>query len=84
MRLAAGIPATGSPKQVRALFEQLLGLHALLAVRHMRSVVAAVRDLQPAVGASLQANTDALSKLVASAYGGAQARVEAGSYPARH
>jgi hypothetical protein len=72
MRLAAAA-ATASPKQLRAQFEQLLGLHALLAVRQMRSVIAAAPDLQRAAGASLQQNTDALSRLVASAYGGAQA-----------
>jgi hypothetical protein len=72
LSLAAGTAATASPKEVRAQFEQLLGLHALLAVRQMRSVVAAP-GLGQAAGASLQANTDALSKLVASAYGGAQA-----------
>jgi hypothetical protein len=71
MRLAAA--AQGSPRQVRAQFEQLLGLHALLAVRQMRSVVAAAPDLGQAAAASLQANTDELSRLVASAYGGAQA-----------
>ena len=72
LSLAAGTAATASPKQVRAQFEQLLGLHALLAMRQMRSVVAAP-GLGQAAGVSLQANTDALSKLVASAYGGAQA-----------
>ena len=73
MRLAAASAAQASPRQVRAQFEQLLGLHALLAVRQMRSVVAAAPELQRATEASLQANTDALSKLVASAYGGAPA-----------
>ncbi|HET9289928.1 MAG TPA: hypothetical protein VFQ49_02515 [Actinomycetes bacterium] len=58
---------------MRAQFEQLLGLHALLAVRQMRSVVATAPELQRATEASLQANTDALSQLVASAYGGAPA-----------
>jgi hypothetical protein len=72
MRLAAAT-ATASPKQVRAQFEQLLGLHALLAVRQMRSVVVAAPELQRAAAASLQANTDALSRLVAAAYGSAQA-----------
>jgi hypothetical protein len=73
MRLTAATAAQASPTQVRAQFEQLLGLHALLAVRQMRSVVAAAPDLQRATEASLQANTDALSRLIASAYGGAQA-----------
>jgi hypothetical protein len=73
MRLAAATAAQPSPSQVRAQFEQLLGLHALLAVRQMRSVVAAAPELQRAIGAALQANTDALSRLVESAYGGAPA-----------
>jgi hypothetical protein len=71
--VAATAAAQASPRQVRAQFEQLLGLHALLAVRQMRSVVAAAPELQRATEASLQANTDALSRLVASAYGSAQA-----------
>jgi hypothetical protein len=73
MTLAAATAAQASPRQVRAQFEQLLGLHALLAVRQMRSVVAAAPELQRALEASLQANTDALSRLVESAYGGAPA-----------
>jgi hypothetical protein len=73
MRPVAAIAAQASPRQVRAQFEQLLGLHALLAVRQMRSVVTPVPDLQRALGGSLQANTDALSRLVAEAYGSAQA-----------
>jgi hypothetical protein len=73
IRLAVATITQTSPRQVRAQFEQLLGLHALLAVRQMRSVILAVPELQGAAGAALQANTDALSRLVASAYGGAQA-----------
>jgi hypothetical protein len=64
--------AQASPQQRRAQFEQLLGLHALLAVRLMRGVVAAAPDFVPVVSASLQDNTDALSQLVTAAYGGAQ------------
>jgi hypothetical protein len=71
--LAATAAATTSPRQRRAQFEQLLGLHALLAVRQMRSVVVAAPDFQQVAGVSLQDNTDALSQLVASAYGGAHA-----------
>jgi hypothetical protein len=52
---------------VRAGFEQLLGLHALLAVRQMRSVVTAAPAFGQAAGVSLQANTDELTRLVASA-----------------
>jgi hypothetical protein len=73
MSVAAATVAQASPKQLRAQFEQLLGLHALLAVRQMRSVVAAAPDFQQVAGASLQQNTDALRRLVASAYGGAHA-----------
>jgi hypothetical protein len=68
-RLAAA--AQVSPQQRRARFEQLLGLHALLAVRMMRSVVAAAPDFVPVVSASLQDNSDELSQLVTAAYGGA-------------
>jgi hypothetical protein len=72
-KMAATIAAAqASPKQLRAQFEQLLGLHTLLATRVMRSVVSAAPDLQKAAVASLQENTDALSLLVVSAYGGAQ------------
>ena len=73
MGLVAATATQATPRQVRAQFEQLLGLHALLAVRQMRSMAAAVPELQRAIEASLQANTDALSRLVASTYGGAQA-----------
>jgi hypothetical protein len=69
---AATAAAQASPQQRRAQFEQLLGLHALLAVRLMRSVVAAAPDFVPVASASLQGNTDALSGLVTAAYGGAQ------------
>jgi hypothetical protein len=72
MRRAAAT-ATISPKQVRAQFEQLLGLHALLAVRQMRSLVAAAPAFGQVAGVSLQQNTDALNGLVGSAYGATQA-----------
>jgi hypothetical protein len=61
-----------SPKQLRAKFEQLLGQHAVLVVRSMRSVVSSPAELQQAATAAVQENTDELSRLVASAYGGAQ------------
>jgi hypothetical protein len=73
VRLAAGAAAPTSPRQLRAGFEQLLGLHALLAVRQMRSVVTAAPAFGQAAGVSLQTNTDELTRLVSSAYGGAQA-----------
>ena len=66
------IPANASPKELRAQFEQLLGHHALLAVRLMRSVVAKAPDLREAADASLRENTAALSQLVTTAYGDAQ------------
>ena len=72
----ATAPATAapkaSPKELRAKFEQLLGQHALLAVRSMRSVVSSPAELQQAATTAIQENTDELSRLVASAYGGAQ------------
>jgi hypothetical protein len=72
MTLAA-TAAQASPQQRRAQFEQLLGLHALLAVRLMRGVVAAAPDFVAVASASLQDNTDALSQLVTAAYGDTQA-----------
>jgi len=68
---ATGAAAPGSPTELGAQFEQLLGQHALLAVRQMRGVVAGQRDFREAADAALQENTDALSRLVASAYGDA-------------
>ena len=62
-----------SPRELRARFEQLLGQHTVIAVRLMRSVVAAAPDLRQAAVASLQENTHALHQIVASAYGSAQA-----------
>jgi hypothetical protein len=66
------IPANASPKELRAQFEQLLGHHALLAVRLMRSVVAQAPELRDAADAALRENTDALSQTVTAAYGDAQ------------
>ncbi|HKO84842.1 MAG TPA: hypothetical protein VJ140_09855 [Actinomycetota bacterium] len=63
------VPANLSPKQRRAQFEQLLGEHALLAVRLMRSVVGPAPDLRQAADVELGDNTDALSQLVTAAYG---------------
>jgi hypothetical protein len=71
-RMAAASAVTPSPRQVRAQFEQLLGLHALLAVRQMRGAVRVAPDFVPVANASLVENTDALSRLVSSAYGKAQ------------
>jgi hypothetical protein len=57
-----------SPREVRARFEQLLGQHALLAVRLGRSEVAMDSDLQKVVETSLAANAGALRQSVAVAY----------------
>jgi hypothetical protein len=67
-----GTATKASPEQLGAQFDQLLGRHALLAVRLMRSVVMAAPDFRQAAVASLQDNTNALSQLVGSAYGSAQ------------
>lgn len=70
---AATAAATkASPEQLGAQFDQLLGRHALLAVRLMRSVEMAAPDFRQAAVTSLQDNTDELSQLVSSAYGSAQ------------
>jgi hypothetical protein len=65
---AAPVPADAPARQVRARFEQLLGQHALLAVRLTRSEVAKVPELKAATMTSLAANTDALHQLVGVAY----------------
>jgi hypothetical protein len=59
-----------TPQEVRGRFEQLLGQHALLALRLTRSEVSRTEDFRQVAEASLEENTDALSQLVASAYGG--------------
>jgi hypothetical protein len=61
-------PGSASPKQLRAQFEQLLGQHALLAMRLTRSEVAKASDFRQVAEASLEENTDALSQLVGTAY----------------
>ena len=68
-------PAAGAGAaqgQARVQFEQLLGQHALIAVRLMRSVVAAEPEFRKSAAESLQENTDALSQLVTAAYGAAE------------
>ena len=67
------LAADATPREVRARFEQLLGQHALLAVRLGRSEVAMASDLQKVVEASLAANADALRQSVAVAYDDARA-----------
>jgi hypothetical protein len=66
---AAAPAAKASPQDRRSQFEQLLGQHAILAVRLTRGVVSGEPELQQAVTASLRQNTDGLRRLVAAAYG---------------
>jgi hypothetical protein len=65
---SAPVAANASPQQLRAQFEQLLGQHALLAMRLTRSQVSRTSDFQQVAEASLQQNSDALSQLVETAY----------------
>jgi hypothetical protein len=69
----AALGPDATPREVRARFEQLLGQHALLAVRQARSEVAMQPDLRKVVDASLAANAGALQQLVGATYDGAQA-----------
>jgi hypothetical protein len=64
----AAAAANGSPKELGAQFEQLLGQHALLAMRLTRSEVTNASDVGQVAETSLEANTDALSQLVGTAY----------------
>jgi hypothetical protein len=66
--ISAPVAPNGPPTQLRAQFEQLLGQHALLALRLTRSQVAKTADVQQVAEASLQHNSDALSQLVETAY----------------
>src|SRR5215210_4316883 len=52
----AALGPDATPREVRARFEQLLGQHALLAVRQARSEVAMAPDLKTVVDSSLAAN----------------------------
>ena len=69
----AALAADASPREVRARFEQLLGQHALLAVRLGRSEVAMAPELQKVVEASLAANAGALAQSVGVTYDAADA-----------
>jgi hypothetical protein len=62
--MSAPLAADASPREVRARFEQLLGQHALLAVRLARSEDDKAPDLQRVVQGSLAANTGALEQVV--------------------
>jgi hypothetical protein len=65
---SAPVAANASPQQLRAQFEQLLGQHALLAMRLTRSQVSRTSDFQQVAEASLRQNSNALSQLVGTAY----------------
>jgi hypothetical protein len=67
------LAADATPREVRARYEQLLGQHALLAMRLARSEVANDAELQKVLEGSLAANADALQQLVGVTYDGAQA-----------
>jgi hypothetical protein len=69
---AAGTISKPPPAELQARFDQLLGRHALLAVRLMRSVAMAAPDFRQAAVGSLQDNTGELSQLVGAAYGASQ------------
>jgi hypothetical protein len=69
----AALAADASPREVRARFEQLLGQHALLAVRLARSEVARTPELQKVVQGSLAANEGALTQAVGATYDGTDA-----------
>jgi hypothetical protein len=60
----AALGPDATPREVRARFEQLLGQHALLAVRQARSEVAMAPDLKTVADSSLAANAAALDQLV--------------------
>ena len=61
---ATALAADASPREVRARFEQLLGQHALLAMRLARSEADKAPDLQRVVQGSLAANSGALEQAV--------------------
>ena len=69
---------------VGAQFEQLLGQHALLAMRLARSEVTNASDFGQVAETSLEANTDALSQLVGTAYDDARATASSSCGRVRH
>jgi hypothetical protein len=73
MSTPATLSAGASSREVRATFEQLLGQHALLAVRLARSEADKAPDLQKVVQGSLDANTGALEQAVGVTFDPAQA-----------
>jgi hypothetical protein len=69
----ATLPEDASPREVRARFEQLLGQHALLAMRLARSEADKAPDLQQVVQSSVAANTGAIEQAVGVTFDAAQA-----------
>jgi hypothetical protein len=69
----AALAPGASPREVRARFEQLLGQHALLAVRLTRSQVARNPALEQVLQDSLAANGGAIAQAVGATYDRAQA-----------
>ena len=70
---ATGQPGQAAPaaaqERTRVQFEQLMGQHALVAVRLMRTIEADEPDLRSASTAALQANGQALGELVGTQFG---------------
>ena len=62
-------PVAASPQQVRFQLEQLLGQHAILAVRLMRGEFNKSPDFLEAATSALGLNTTELSAVVSAAYG---------------
>jgi hypothetical protein len=69
----AALTPDASPREVRARYEQLLGQHALLAVRLTRSEAAKSPELQKVVQTSLADNAGAIEQVVGVTYDPAQA-----------
>jgi hypothetical protein len=69
----AALTPDAAPREVRARYEQLLGQHALLAVRLSRSEAARSPELEQVVQGSLAANAGALEQVVGVTYDPTQA-----------
>jgi hypothetical protein len=69
----AALAPDASPREVRARYEQLLGQHALLAVRLTRSEGARSPELQKVVQNALAGNAGALEQVVGVTYDPARA-----------
>ena len=70
---ATALAPDATPREVRARYEQLLGQHALLAVRLTRSETAKSPELQKVVQTSLADNAGAIEQVVGVTYDPAQA-----------